>query len=86
MAIGAIAAFKERNIIIPQDISIIGFDNIVTSAHIKPGLTTIGQSPFNMGKAAVRSILDQIKGKNNKREVILDSEIIIRESCSFVKP
>ncbi len=84
MAFGVIEAFKENKIKVPQDISIIGFDNIVTSAHIEPKLTTVGQNPFNMGKAAVDLILEHLSGESKKKKIILDPEVIIRDSCSAV--
>ena len=54
MAIGAIKTIKDNHLRVPEDISIVGFDNIPYSAYISPALTTFDQPKFRMGQEAAR--------------------------------
>jgi DNA-binding LacI/PurR family transcriptional regulator len=80
MAIGAIRAIKERNLRIPDDISIIGFDDIPFVELIEPPLTTIRQPAFEKGVTATKLLLRQIQMKEKPESVILNLELIIRKS------
>ena len=60
IAIGAIKALKLRGLRIPEDIAIVGFDNISESRIIDPSLTTIDVPRLQLGKVAARLLLDQI--------------------------
>jgi LacI family transcriptional regulator len=82
MAFGAIRAIKDAGLQIPDDIALIGFDNIPTSAEMSPPLTTIHQDIQKMGEIAVDMLIDLISNKNKEIEnIILPAELIIRESC-----
>jgi LacI family transcriptional regulator len=84
MALGAIKAFKEEGLSLPNDMSIIGFDNISIAEYIEPALTTIEQNGVYMGRVAIKTILDKLKGGKLKKEVFIDTKLIIRNSCSRV--
>lgn len=58
-AIGAMGAIHERNLRIPEDISIIGYDDILLSAYVRPGLTTLGISRTEIASIAFRSLFGQ---------------------------
>ena len=76
MAFGVIKALKDNKIKIPQEVKIIGYDDIPFSALITPSLTTMRIQKQEMGKESVELLLIQKKEK----EVVLKSEIVIRES------
>jgi len=84
IAIGAYKAAKERGIKIPQDLSLIGFDNIETSSHIEVPLTTISQPINKMGKMAVEVLVERIEKENSEKlqKIVLEPKLVIRESCS----
>lgn len=82
IAIGALRALKENNIRVPQDISIIGFDNIETANYTTPPLTTIFAPTFDMGYTGARYVYDAFKRKENLPyiKVLMPCYLIERES------
>ncbi|MCX7922891.1 MAG: LacI family transcriptional regulator [Clostridia bacterium] len=83
MAIGAMQALKELGIRVPEDISVVGFDNIVQGEWTEPALTTIGQDGIGMGRAAFRSIWNWWEQINTEQTVLLNPELIVRKSVGF---
>jgi len=85
MAIGAIRGFKEKGINVPDDISIMGFDDISYAAMYNPTLTTIWQPQYELGCEAMRLLLMQIRGEiKHPDNVVLEHELIKRESTGRV--
>lgn len=84
IAIGAIKALKERGIKIPQDISIVGFDDIQTAKIIEPQLTTIKQNSYDMGYESASILINNLENKeiNNIEKMIFKPELVIRSSTS----
>jgi LacI family transcriptional regulator len=83
MAITAIELFKENNIMVPDDISIIGFDNIPLSSLIKPALSTISTPIFDIVEKTVRELILNIKrNKKGFMSYSYDTKMVIRETCS----
>jgi len=85
IALGAIKAIREKNLNIPKDISIIGFDDINISKFLTPPLTVIHQQIYQMGRKASEILLDRIKKKGKEyviKKIIVPGELIIRESVS----
>ena len=83
IAIGVIKAFNSKNIKIPQEAAIVGFDNIDFSAVIEPSLTTVSQPGYELGVESVKSLMRKITGENNNPEkIILDYELIVRETTN----
>ncbi|MCP5455326.1 MAG: LacI family DNA-binding transcriptional regulator [Thermotogae bacterium] len=83
MAIGAIAAIKDLNLNIPEDISVIGFDDIDMANYIKPRLSTVRQDHYGIGEKATELLIDIIKNKKAKiKKIYMDYELIIRESTN----
>lgn len=83
MAFGGIRAFTENNIRLPEDISIIGYDDIYVSSIITPGLTTIHQPIYEMGRSAGQLLLKKIKKEveqDQKQHVLLKPHLVIRNS------
>jgi len=80
MAIGGIQAFKENKMSIPEDISIIGFDDIQLSEFMTPPLTTIRQPKYEAGALAMHIILQQLSGISVNSYYKLSTELITRNS------
>ncbi len=80
IAIGAIKALKERGIKIPQDVKVIGFDDISISKYMDPPLTTIRQPIYEMGEEAVGMLIDVINNKEMEMSKVLKTELIVRET------
>ena len=83
MALGAISCAKRRGIRVPEDLSIMGFDDIALSKFCDPPLTTVAQPRFNIGKEAMLLLLDQLQGQtvsNGSR--LLDCVLVERSSTS----
>ncbi|AIZ42007.1 LacI family DNA-binding transcriptional regulator [Cellulophaga baltica] len=90
VAIGALTAFQEKGIAVPNDIAVVGFSNWFMSSVISPSLTTINQPGFLMGKTAFKQLYKEIKNhKKNKpielKEIILQTDLILRESTQVFK-
>jgi LacI family transcriptional regulator len=86
-AIGAIRAFRDHNLRVPEDISVVGFDDIQVAAFHNPSLTTIRQPLHNMGTASARILLERLRGKKEYPEqVAIVPELIIRESTMPPNP
>lgn len=81
MAIGGIEELKRRNIKIPEEIAITGFDNIEESYSITPSLTTVDQPLYKLGETALETCLSLTLGEKTREDVILPTKLIIRESC-----
>ncbi|PGS54225.1 LacI family DNA-binding transcriptional regulator [Bacillus sp. AFS041924] len=85
MALGALHAARELKIAVPEQLSIIGFDNILISQYVTPKLTTIGQYPYKMGVAAANMLIDIFEGKESERVIEVKNDLILRESVATVK-
>jgi DNA-binding LacI/PurR family transcriptional regulator len=86
-AIGAIRAFRDRGIRVPEDVSIIGFDDIQAAAYFYPSLTTIRQPMHSMGSTAARTLLEWLRSKKvPPSQVTVLPELIIRESTMPPNP
>jgi len=81
MAIGVMRAVKEAGLKIPQDIAVVGFDDISFSSMYDPLLTTISQPKYDLGCIAMELLLKQIKGElSEPQDVFLEHELVIRSS------
>lgn len=85
-AIGALRALKQRGIRVPQDISLVGFDNILFAMYVDPPLTTIAQPMFEMGQSAMQMALTLIKDPRAPIEdMIIQGKLIVRESTRSIE-
>ncbi len=81
-AFGAVDAIRNRGLRIPDDISIVGFDDIPEAAYMHPFLTTVRQPLYDMGRLATRLLLQAIAaGELPSERIIVDTELILRQSC-----
>jgi LacI family transcriptional regulator len=81
MAYGAITAIREKGLSIPEDVAVIGCDDIESSQFISPSLTTVRQDKEKIGKLAAHMMMDMIQDVSETCSVRVDSELIIRNSC-----
>jgi LacI family transcriptional regulator len=82
-AIGAIRALQENGLRVPQDISVLGFDDIPGAAFHSPSLTTVRQPLNRMGEVAAQTLLDRIEGKKEyPSEIAIEPELVVRESTA----
>jgi LacI family transcriptional regulator len=83
MAMGVMDAVRNRGLRVPEDVSIIGFDDIPQAALVRPALTTINQPLEKMGRVAAQMLLDLLHDPERKAARIgLPTQLIIRDSCS----
>ncbi|MFU0781755.1 MAG: DNA-binding transcriptional regulator, LacI/PurR family [Thermoanaerobacterium thermosaccharolyticum] len=81
MAIGAIKACYENGLKVPDDVAIVGFDNISFAPMYNPSLTTVSQPKYDIGCTAMELLIKQIRNKGgNKENIVLEHELIIRQS------
>lgn len=82
IAIGAMKAIEEKGYNVPDDFSLIGFDDIEISRYITPGLTTIRQDKLTMGRKAAELLLEIINNPyRTYPPIILPTKLIERDSC-----
>jgi LacI family transcriptional regulator len=82
-AIGSIFAFQEAGLRVPEDVSVVGFDDIQSAAFITPPLTTVKQPLYKMGEIAARTLLDRIEGRmNDVSEIAIEAELVVRKSTA----
>lgn len=84
IAIGAISALVERGYKVPEEVSVIGVDNIELAKHANPPLTTINQDSYRMGRLAVKNMIQHLKGRKQAGAIELTQEILIRDSVSKI--
>ena len=81
MAFGSMQAIKEKGLRIPEDIGLVGYDDIPFSSLITPPLTTIRLNKKELGMESVKLLLSRINNNRKKiKKVILDVELIVRET------
>ncbi len=82
MAIAAMEAFKERGIRVPDDISVVGFDDVPVAAQLTPGLTSVRLPMYHMSRAAVDKIVDMCgQGAVSFSTASFQTQLIVRDSC-----
>ena len=87
-AIAAMRVIKQNKLRIPQDISIVGFSNDLSSELVDPALTTVAQPTFDIGREAARLVLKEISAEGNSsatkaihKTMVLKTQFIVRESA-----
>jgi LacI family transcriptional regulator len=87
MAIGAMGVLRAAGLRVPDDISLVGFDNIHLASLVTPALTTVEQPTAEVGKGAVRLLLDQIgKPDGAPGRIDVPTRLVVRESCRSIVP
>ena len=81
-AIGAMRALKESGLSVPADVSVVGFDDILSAAYSTPSLTTVRQPLMEMGRRGAQVLLERIaeREKEFPGEIMMSPELVVRES------
>jgi len=81
-AIGAIRALKDVSLRVPEDVSVVGFDDIQSAAYSTPSLTTVRQPLLEMGKRGAEILLERIanREKSYPAEIVMTPDLVVRES------
>jgi DNA-binding LacI/PurR family transcriptional regulator len=80
-AIAAIRVFQDAGLRVPEDISVVGFDDIQASAYMSPSLTTVRQPLEKMGEIAASTILDRVENRGEYvPEIAIEPEFVVRQS------
>lgn len=82
MAIGAMRAARDAGLRVPDDLSVVGFDDIVLASYTTPALTTIRQHTYEMGEAAAHLLIDMLEGVASSHRVVIDVELVQRDSVA----
>ncbi|MGL1076770.1 substrate-binding domain-containing protein [Vibrio parahaemolyticus] len=85
MAMGVINAANELSIKVPDDLSIIGYDDIHIAKFMSPSLTTIHQPKYRLGQAAVETLVRRLDDKSNEAQVVqLEPTLVVRNSVKLL--
>jgi LacI family transcriptional regulator len=81
-AIGAIRALRDAGLSVPCDVSVVGFDDILSAAYATPSLTTVRQPLTEMGKRGAAILLERIANREAPfpSEIVMAPELVVRES------
>ena len=81
MAIDAVLTLRERGLRVPEDVGVVGFDDIPLARYVLPPLTTVRQPAYELGFRGVQAVLDALRGEPLPNGVVLPVELVVRESC-----
>ena len=82
MAFGAVKAARLRGLSVPEDLSMVGFDDQTTAAFYNPPLTTIHTPCREIGRRAIQELVEQIAGADVSHEIVLPTRLIVRDSTA----
>jgi DNA-binding LacI/PurR family transcriptional regulator len=85
-AIGAMRALKQAGRLIPQDVAVVGFDDVPFVRYLSPALTTVRAPIEQVGREAVRQLVRLMNGQQAEALTLLRTELVIRESCGCLYP
>jgi DNA-binding LacI/PurR family transcriptional regulator len=80
-SIGVYRALKQAGRLIPQDVAVVGFDDVQFSRYLSPALTTVRAPIEEVGREAVRQLAKLINGEQAEALTLMRTELVIRESC-----
>lgn len=84
MALGVIRALRERGRRVPEDVSVVGFDDTPESAYFVPSLTTVRQDFAEVGRRSVELVLSLAEGDAAQRHIVVPAGLVVRESSAPV--
>jgi DNA-binding LacI/PurR family transcriptional regulator len=87
VALDVLRVLRDAGLRVPEDIALIGFDDLPLAQQTDPPLTTVGQPMQAMGRQLVRMLLDQIENPAAPpQRVVFPQELIVRQSCGALRP
>lgn len=81
LAFGALRAFRENGIRVPEDVAVIGCDDIAACRFVTPALTTVRQDKERIGRLAAMMLYDQMNNHNQATSIMVEPQLVVRESC-----
>ncbi len=85
MAMGVIDAARENGLRVPEDISVVGFDDIYLASQVRPAITTVRQPLEKMGRVAAQMLLEIMRNPGNRKDNLeLPTDLVIRNSCRAI--
>lgn len=85
VAFGALSALKEKGILVPEEVSLMGVDDVEYARLVYPSLTTIDQSAYDLGVVSVKEMINHFKGKKIPEKIKLKQHLVIRDSVSSLE-
>lgn len=85
MAVGALHLLSRMNVRVPQDISIVGFDDLQHSAFVNPALTTVHLPLYQVGMLACEKLIERIRGRAESVAETLSTHLVVRESTAMAR-
>jgi LacI family repressor for deo operon, udp, cdd, tsx, nupC, and nupG len=82
MAVGAMGELRARGRNVPQDVSVVGFDDIVLAEAVEPPLTTVNQPRREIGQAAMTMLIEQLGGRGDRHDLVLPTRLVLRASTA----
>ncbi len=82
MALGLISGLAARGVRVPEDVSVVGFDDVPEARYYLPALTTVRQDFEKIGRIAVESLIRQVEGREAVPVAPLEPELIVRASTA----
>jgi len=79
MAIGLLMACRQHGVVVPDHLSVVGFDDIEAAQYVSPPLTTVSQPRLKLGQLAMKMTLDLL-GKEDVHDLVLACELVVRKS------
>ena len=84
-ALGALRATYDCGLRVPEDLSLVGFDDLPIASYMFPRLTTVRQPKEQMGRMAMESLLKILEGSSSKTDIGVAGELIVRDSSASPK-
>jgi DNA-binding LacI/PurR family transcriptional regulator len=81
VALGAVSAIHHAGLRIPEDVAVVGFDDIFLAAQVYPPLTTVRVPAYGLGWTSAEVLIGLIEGDEEVSSVLLETELVIRDSC-----
>jgi LacI family transcriptional regulator len=86
LALGCYDVFAERGVRCPEDVSVIGFNDMPFAARFQPPLTTIHIPHYEIGKAAAQLMVERLQDAEAPREIQLEPSLVVRQSTAAHAP
>ena len=82
LAVAVMAILADRGVKVPDDLAVVGFDDIMTSRYVAPGLTTVLQPTYSVGRWAAIRLHERIEGRTHDvHPQVLPTRLVVRGSC-----
>lgn len=86
IALGALKGARESGLVLPEELSVVGYDDMQTASYMVPALTTIRQPAYEMGRRAAELLLHLVEKPSQPVQDMMDTTLIVRESTTTAPP